>query len=109
MPSALSRTEAKQNALSAFIRFHKESNQITRAVKMEPNDASRGVGTDTDIFTEEDVKCSLTRGLWVCLIYHLHLSRTQKGMPYVFKYVVQDNLLKAKFECKPIAQMRHDN
>jgi hypothetical protein len=57
-----------------------------------------------DSFTEEDVECRQTRGGWTCIIQHLHISKTQKGMPHVFEYELEDDPTKARYDCKPASQ-----
>jgi len=105
MPTVLSEEEVERSALSAFIRFHRQSaNGSIRIVKVPVEEATPEVGLEMDSFTEEDVKCRRTNGGWACTIQHLHLSKTQKGMPYVFEYEVEDDLRKATFRCKPASQ-----
>jgi hypothetical protein len=86
LPTAINELEARRNALSMFIEFHKQSTErSTRAVRFEPNGMSPTLGPGIDVFSEGDVKCNRTNGGWTCVIYHLHVSKTQKGMPYVFE------------------------
>jgi hypothetical protein len=105
MPAVINETEARRNTLSSFIEFHRQSTERPlRAVRFEPNGTSPTAGSAIDMFSEADVKCNRKNGSWTCVIYHLHVSKTQKGMPHVFKYTVEDDPARARFECKPITQ-----
>jgi hypothetical protein len=67
-----------------------------------PSDrATLDLKRETGSFTEEDVECRQTRDGWVCVIHHLHMSKTQKGRLYVFEYEVKDDPTKARCDCKP--------
>ena len=105
MVAVISELEARRNALSMFIEFHKQpSEQPVRAVRFEPNGTSPTMGSAIDVFSETDVKCNRRNGSWICVIYHLHVSKTQKGMPHVFEYIIENDATKARFDCKPMTQ-----
>jgi hypothetical protein len=100
--SRISEELAKRNALLAFIDFHRQSvDTTTRVVKLPLDLAASHIGLETDSFTDKDVECRQTRDGWVCVIRHLHLSKTQKGMPHVFEYEIEDDPTKARYDCRP--------
>jgi hypothetical protein len=93
---------AKRNALLAFIDFHRLSTDTTtRVVKLPLDRAASDIGLEMDSFTDRDVECRQTHDGWVCVIRHLHLSKTQKGMPHVFEYEIEDDPAKARYDCRP--------
>jgi hypothetical protein len=105
MPTVLNELEAKRNTLAAFIHFHRQfADGMIRVVRMPVDGATPEVGLGMDSFTEGDVKCRQIHGGWACLIHHLHLSKTQKGMPHIFEYEVEDDPTKARYDCKPASQ-----
>ena len=98
----ISRELAKRNALLAFIGFHRQSvDTITRVVRLPLNLAGSHIGVETDSFTDKDVECRQMHDGWVCLIRHIHLSKTQKGMPHVFEYEIEDDPTKSRYDCRP--------
>jgi hypothetical protein len=106
MPTVLNELDAKRNALSAFLDFHRRFADTTTYVVRPPLErAAANLKLETDSFTEEDVECRHTRGGWVCVIHHLHMSKTQKGMPHIFEYEVRDDPSKARYDCKPTGQL----
>jgi len=101
MPAVLNEQDAKRNALSAFVDFHRElAGTTTQAVRLPLDRATRGLEREMDSLTEEDVKCRQTRNGWVCVIHHLHMSKTRKGMSHIFEYEVKDDPAKARCDCK---------
>jgi hypothetical protein len=93
---------AKRNALSAFVEFHRQSADATiRVVKFPLDSSASDMALERDSFTDKDVECRHTQDGWVCVIRHLHLSKTQKGMPHIFEYEIQDDPAKARYECRP--------
>ena len=105
MPEVLNELDAKRNVLSAFVDFHRRSaDTTTRAVRLPLDRAAPGLEREMDSFTEKDVECRQTHSGWVCLIQHLHMSKTQKGMPYIFEYEVRDDPTKARYDCKSTGQ-----
>jgi len=105
MPIVLNELDAKRNALSAFVDFHRRSaDTITHVVKLPLDQAPPDLKLETGSFTEEDVECRQMPDRWVCVIHHLHMSKTQKGMPHIFEYEVKDDTTKARYECKPSGQ-----
>jgi len=102
MPAVLNEQNAKRNALSAFFDFHRElADTTTHAVRLPPDRAIPGLEREKDSFTEKDVECRQTGSGWVCVIHHLHMSKTSKGMSHIFEYEVKDDPAKAKCDCKP--------
>jgi len=102
MPAVLNEQDAKRNALSAFVNFHRELADTTiHAVRLPLDRTTPGFEREMDSFTEEDVECRQTRNGWVCVIHHLHMSKTSKGMPHIFEYEVKDDPGKARCDCKP--------
>jgi hypothetical protein len=92
----------RRNALLAFVEFHRQSTDgTTRVVKLPLDSAASDMVLETDSFTDRDVECRQTQDGWVCVISHLHLSKTQKGMPHIFEYEIQDDPAKARYECRP--------
>ena len=105
MPAVLNERDAKRNALSAFVSFHRElAGSTTHVVRLPLDPATRGLEREMDSFTEEDVECRQTRNGWVCVIHHLHMSRARKGMSHIFEYEVKDDPAKARYDCKPVGQ-----
>ena len=105
MPAVLNEQDAKRNALSAFFDFHRESaDATTQTMRPSLDRATLSLKRETDSFTEEDVECRQTRDGWVCVIHHLHVSKTQKGRPHIFEYEVKDDPTKARYDCKPTGQ-----
>jgi hypothetical protein len=105
MPAVLNEQDAKRNALSAFVDFHRRSaDTTTHAVRLPLDRATPGLEREMDSFTEEDVECRQMRNGWVCVIHHLHMSKTRKGMSHVFEYEVKDDPAKARCDCKPTGQ-----
>ena len=105
MPAVLNEQDAKRNALSAFVDFHRElADTTTHAVRLPLDRAPPGLEREMDSFTEEDVECRQTSNGWVCVIHHLHMSKTRKGMSHIFEYAVKDDPAKARCDCKPTGQ-----
>ncbi len=105
MPAVLSEQDAKRNAFSAFVNFHREiADTPTHAVRLPLDRATPGFEREMDSFTEEDVECRQTRNGWVCAIHHLHMSKTRKGMSHIFEYEGKNDPAKASCDCKPAGQ-----
>jgi hypothetical protein len=103
MPTVFSEAEVKRNALLAFFDFHRRfADGSFRVVKMSAKDLASEIGREPDSFTENDVECQQVRDGWICTVRHLHLSKTQKGMPRVFEYKVRDDPSTAKYDCRAV-------
>ena len=103
MAAVLSKAEVKRNALLAFVDFHRRSTDGSfRVVKVSAEDMTSEIGREVNSFTEKDVECRPVRDGWICTIHHLHLSKTQKGIPRVFEYEVRDDPSKAIYDCKAV-------
>jgi len=105
MSTVMSEMDAKRNALSAFVDFHRRSaDTITHVVKVPLDQAAPDLKLEMDSFTEDDVECRQMPDGSVCVINHLHMSKTQKGMPHIFEYEIKDDPAKARYQCKPTGQ-----
>ena len=103
MPAVSGEAEVKRNALLAFLDFHRRSADGSfRVVKVSAEHMASEIGRELDSFTEKDVECQQVRDGWICTIRHLHLSKTQKGMPRVFEYKVRDDPSTAKYDCRAV-------
>jgi len=101
MAAVFNEAEVKQNALLAFRDFHRRSADGSfRGAKISAGDMTSESDRDVDSFTQKDVECRQVPDGWVCTIHHLHLSKTQKGIPRIFEYKVGDDPTQAKYDCR---------
>jgi len=103
MPAVLSEAEVRRNALTSFLDFHRRSADGSfRVVKMSAKGLAPETGREVNSFAEKDVECQQVCDGWICTIRHLHLSKTQKGMPRVFEYEVRGDPSTAKYDCRAV-------